>query len=96
MPLYEYHCDTHGPFERTLAIGTAPPALECAQCGRPSRRVFTAPALRTGRRSAWTAALDHADKSRHEPEVVTSLPAAQAPERPRARLDPRMLSLPRP
>lgn len=96
MALYEYCCDAHGPFERLLALGQAPQALDCPRCGGSSRRVYSAPALRTGRRSAWTAAQDHAEKSRHEPEVVTSLPAAPGAARPHARLDPRMLTLPRP
>lgn len=96
MPLYEYHCDSDGPFERLLALGAAPPVLACPACGRPARRVFTAPLLRTGRRSAWTAALDHADKSRHEPEVVGSLPAPARAARPQAPLNPALYTLPRP
>ena len=96
MPLYEYHCESDGAFERMLALGSAPSLLACPTCGHPSRRVFTTAVPRTGRRSAWTAAIDHADKSRHEPEVVTSLPGAPRAARPQTPLNPALYTLPRP
>jgi hypothetical protein len=39
--------------------------------------------------------MDHADKSRYEPEVVTSLPSTGAPSRTIA-LTPKLRGLPRP
>jgi len=95
MALYEYRCDQDGLFDRSLPIGTAPASFACPTCGGEARRVFSAPMLKSASRAAWTAALDHADKSRHEPEVVTSLPSAGAARRTLA-LAPQLRGLPRP
>ncbi len=95
MAIYEYRCDQDGLFDKTLPLGTAPESLPCAKCGNPARRVFSAPMFRSASRSAWTAAMDRADKSRHEPEVVSSLPSNGAPSRTLA-LTPRLRGLPRP
>jgi hypothetical protein len=59
--------------------------------------VFSIPMVRRGSRSAVFAAIDHAEKSRHEPEVVTSLPAAGARRQtPVLPLTPTLARLPRP
>jgi hypothetical protein len=55
------------------------------------------PMIRCGSRNAWTAAIDHAEKSRHEPDVVTSLPSTGARKRTRVLpLTPTLARLPRP
>ncbi|MCH7342732.1 zinc ribbon domain-containing protein [Pelomonas sp. CA6] len=95
MVLYEYLCDTHGPFELMCRLGQAPGATPCRHCGTPSRRLFSAPQLRVGQRVAWTEAQDHAQKSRHEPELV-SAPPASATARRQAPLNPLLHTLPRP
>jgi putative FmdB family regulatory protein len=95
MALYEYRCDEDGLFDRSLRIGTAPASIPCPTCGRPARRVFSAPMLRSASRSAWTAAMDHADKSRYEPEVVASLPSTGAARRT-VQLTAQLMGLPRP
>jgi hypothetical protein len=49
------------------------------------------------RRGAWSAAIERAERSRHEPEVVSSVPSAGA--RPRIRtapMTPQLARLPRP
>ncbi|MGC4076053.1 MAG: zinc ribbon domain-containing protein [Rubrivivax sp.] len=96
MALYEYLCADHGPFDRHWPLGTAPAEAECPHCGGAARRVFSAPMLRTGRRSEWTAALDHAEKSRHEPDVVSAPPSLARSPRPATPLNPALFTLPRP
>jgi len=97
VAIYEYRCDTHGLFEISRPLGTAPESAACEACGSPSRRVFSAPAIRSGARSSLWAAIDHSEKSAHEPEVVSSVPSAGASGRPRVvPLTPKLAGLPRP
>lgn len=95
MAIYEYRCDHDGLFEVTRPLGTAPAFVACTVCGSESRRVISVPTVRTGSRSAWTAAIDHAEKSRYEPEVVKSLPSTGARSRTLP-LTPTLRGLPRP
>ena len=96
MSIYEYHCDHDGPFEVTLRLGTAPQSLTCPVCARDARRVFTTPLLSRAPR-ALVAALDHEEKTRHDPDVVTALPPAPAHRRtPVLPLTPALRRLPRP
>ena len=97
MANYEYRCDQDGVFEVTRPLGTAPGSVSCSVCGSEARRVISLPMVRSGSRSAWSAAIDHAEKSRHEPEVVTSLPSTGARRRtPVLPLTPTLRRLPRP
>lgn len=97
MAIYEYRCEHHGLFEVSRPLGTAPESVACAACGIEARRVFSAPAIRTGARHSLYAAVEHAEKSRYEPEVVSSVPSAGAPGRPRVvPLTPKLAGLPRP
>jgi putative FmdB family regulatory protein len=98
MATYGYRCATDGPVEVRLPIGTAPAVLTCPRCGAPSARVFTAPLLGLADRRRMTV-IDHAEASRSEPAVVTSLPTAPRAggrRRTTGRLDPRTRALPRP
>ena len=96
MAIYEYRCDRHGPFDVRLPIGTAPPSTACPQCASEAGRVFSAPMMSSVPRSL-AAALDHEEKTRHEPDVVTSLPRRPARERtPVAAMTPSLARLPRP
>lgn len=96
MAFYDYRCERDGPFELSRPLGTAPPDAPCPACGAASRRVFSAPGLTTVPR-ALTAAVDHAEKTRHEPDVVTSLPPRAARRRtPVLPLTPELRKLPRP
>jgi putative FmdB family regulatory protein len=93
---YEYRCDRDGVFDATRPLGTAPESVTCTVCGSEARRVFSMPMLRRGSR-ALVAAIDHAEKSRDEPDVVTSLPSAGARRRtPVIPLTPTLQRLPRP
>ncbi len=96
MATYEYRCDQDGVFEVTRPFGTAPETISCAVCGSEARRVFSVPVLFRGSR-AVVAAMDRAEKSRDEPEVVTSVPSAGARRRTRmAPMTPALQRLPRP
>lgn len=97
MAIYEFRCEVDGLFERMFAIGAAPDATDCPQCGRASARAMSAPSLRCGMRPHWFAAMDRAEKSRHEPDVVRSLPPVSNPRRiTPAQMTPALRQLPRP
>ena len=96
MAVYEYRCDDHGVFEVTRPLGTPPASIVCPVCGGEGRRVFSKPMLSLSP-PALAAAIDHAEKSRDEPEVVTSLPSTGARRRtPVLPLTPTLRRLPRP
>jgi putative FmdB family regulatory protein len=96
VAIYEYRCKRDGAFEVMLPIGTAPPSVACPQCEHRAARVFSSPMMSLVPRPL-AAALDHEEKSRHEPDVVTSLPRAPAHQRtPVAPLTPTLARLPRP
>lgn len=99
MATYRYHCDVDGHVDTRRPIGTAPATIPCPQCGRTSRRVITAPMLGLAARPRM-AVIDHAEASRTEPAVVSTLPSNPRTGRPRVapapRLDPRTRALPRP
>ena len=97
MATYEYRCVQDGLFDITRPLGTAPAFVACTVCGSEARRVISVPMVRTRSRGGWTAAIDHAEKSRYEPEVVTSLPSTGARRRtPVIPLTPTLRGLPRP
>jgi putative FmdB family regulatory protein len=97
VAIYEYRCKRHGVFEIVRPLGSAPESVTCAMCGSEARRVISLPTLISGTRSAWSAAIERAEKSRHEPDVVTSLPAGGARRRtPVLPLTPALRRLPRP
>lgn len=96
MAIYEYRCDDDGAFEMTRPLGTAPESVACPVCGSEARRVFSKPMLSLSP-PALVAAIDHAEKSRDEPEVVASLPGTGARKRtPVLPLTPSLRRLPRP
>jgi putative FmdB family regulatory protein len=97
VAIYEYRCEQDGVFEINRPIGTAPEAVSCSACGSEARRVLSAPMVKRGARTGLFAAIETAEKSRHEPEVVTSLPSAGARRRtPVLPLTPGLRRLPRP
>lgn len=96
MATYEYRCDKDGAFEVSRPVGMAPESMTCPMCNKEARRVFSTPMLLSLPRGV-VAAVDHAEKSRTEPEVVTSLPPAGARRRtPVLPLTPTLQRLPRP
>ena len=69
MPVYEFVCEDCGPFEQRRSVAEAGDPMACPSCGREARRVYSMPS--TARMpSALSGALDHAEKSAHEPDVV--------------------------
>jgi putative FmdB family regulatory protein len=96
VAIYEYRCDDDGVFEVTRPLGTPLKSIACPVCGSEARRVFSKPMLSSSPRALVTA-IDHAEKSRDEPEVVTSLPPTGARKRtPVLPLTPTLRRLPRP
>jgi len=96
VAIYEYRCDDDGVFEVTRPLGTQLKSIMCPVCESEARRVFSKPMLSFAPR-ALVAAIDHAEKSRDEPEVVTSLPPTGARKRtPVLPLTPTLRRLPRP
>jgi putative FmdB family regulatory protein len=68
VPTYEFFCEDCGPFEERRSFEEAAEAA-CPECGAEARRVYTMP--NTKRVSAGLSkAMDRAEKSAHEPEVV--------------------------
>ena len=97
MTTYEYRCDSDGVLlEARFPLGTAPESITCERCGGQARRVFSKPMLMSSRRDL-AAMLDHADKTRSDPDVVTSLPSTGVRKRtPVLPLTPTLRRLPRP
>ena len=96
MAVYEYRCERDGRFDVTRPLGTAPKSVRCPVCAGEAQRVFTTP-LRSRAPRAVVAALDHEEKTRHEPDVVTMLPPVPAHKRtPVLPLAPTLRRLPRP
>lgn len=91
MATYEYRCSRCGRFETRRPIGTAPERLDCPECGRASRRLFSSPYL-ARMSTELGAALEHAESSRDQPEVVSEVPGKRATRRPH----PALAHLPRP
>jgi putative FmdB family regulatory protein len=96
VAIYEYRCARDGAFDVKRPIGTAPMSIACPTCAGEAGRVFSSPMVSRAPR-ALVAALDHEDKTRHEPDVVTSLPPPPAHRRtPVLPLTPTLRRLPRP
>ncbi|GAB3845084.1 FmdB family zinc ribbon protein [Nesterenkonia populi] len=93
MPLYEFRCARCGVFDSHHSMADVPRERGCPQCADRSRRVFTAVGL-TRLGSAQAKAIDRAQKSASEPEVVTG--AAGRPRATPVTNDPRHQKLPRP
>lgn len=96
MAIYEYRCGRDGSFEVTLPIGTAPASIACPECADEAERVFSSPMVSFAPREL-VAALEHEEKTKTEPDVVTSIPRRPKHERtPMAPLTPTLRKLPRP
>ncbi len=74
MARYDYMCRHCGVFEVTRPIDAPVGAQVCTTCGGTAMRVFSPPAL-TSPDSTLRRARDSAERSAHEPEVRTNLPA---------------------
>lgn len=95
MPIYEYCCTTDGPFDVYRSVGTAPESIACPECGAPAVRIVSMPVLRRATQSAVFAAMEHAQKSAHEPDVVASVPRADRRSNRVLKVTPDLMRLPR-
>jgi hypothetical protein len=97
MATYEYQCLQDGVIEISRPIGMAPALIACSICGNTAERMISVPMIRNKAPIAFTAAIDRAEKSRYEPEVVTSLPQTKRSKYPPKILqNPALKNLPRP
>jgi putative FmdB family regulatory protein len=97
MAFYDYRCEADGVFEITRPLGTAPGSIACPVCEREAQRVFATPMLGTTAPKALVGAIEHAEKSRDAPDVVTSIPRRPPRDRtPTLPLTPTLARLPRP
>src|SRR3954469_10705527 len=71
MPVYEFECRGHGPFELMRPMSQAGEAGACPVCAEPGTRVITAPILFTMIPLRRAAAFRN-ERSRHEPRVCKS------------------------
>ncbi|WP_456598684.1 FmdB family zinc ribbon protein [Blastococcus sp. SYSU DS0616] len=94
MASYVYRCDDHGLTERSLPIGTAEPTTCCPTCGSAAVRVFTPPRLSFGDPTR-RALIDRTERTRDEPEVVSS-PGPRPARRSPVAANPALRHLPRP
>lgn len=95
MALYQYRCAEHGVFEVRRPIGEATARCRCPRCADDSARVFSPPFL--GRTPASVVgAIERAEKSRSEPEVVAGPPPRTATRVPNRLTNPALRGLPRP
>ncbi len=82
--------------EVELPIGTAAPTIACPSCSQEASRVFSPPLTNRVPRNV-AGLLDKTERSRHEPDVVTSLPPRPPHKRqPMAPPNPALQRLPRP
>jgi putative FmdB family regulatory protein len=93
MAIYEYRCSDDGTFEVTLPIGTAGSSIACPACAGEAVRVYSNPMVSFAPRPL-VAALEHEEKTRYQPDVVTKLPPGKPV--PMARMTPQLAKLPRP
>jgi len=82
--------------EVSQPMGQAADKVPCPVCHDEAVRVFSAPMVSRGPRALVTA-IDRAEKTRDEPEVVSSLPRRDPSKRtPMAPANPAFRRLPRP
>jgi putative FmdB family regulatory protein len=96
MAMYAYRCVRDGDFDVSRPMGTAAPKTQCPVCNNEAPRVFRAPMLSLAPR-ALVAAIDGAEKTGDEPEVVSMVPPRAVRTRiPMAAQNPALRRLPRP
>jgi putative FmdB family regulatory protein len=71
MPVYEYTCPEHGPFEAHRSMGDFAAAGACPACGGASPRILSPPRVRC-MAAPDRIARDRNERSQHEPRVVTA------------------------
>ena len=69
MPIYEFLCDTCGPFEHQRSFDEANNPMLCPTCKAVAKRVYSIPGL-VKTPPALAKARLRAEKSAYEPELV--------------------------
>ena len=69
MPIYEFLCGECGSLEERRSFEEAGNQAVCPGCRTTAQRVYSMPNLRTTP-AALSNAMNRAEKSAHEPEVV--------------------------
>jgi putative FmdB family regulatory protein len=92
---YSFRCEEHGAVDVRRSFGAAPAVAPCPLCERPMRRVWTAPMVSLAPRAA-VEAIDRAERSRTEPDVVTRLPGRPGRPGRTVAATPAQRRLPRP
>lgn len=95
MPLYEFRCPHCGVFEAMHHMSEVPGSRTCRNCSETAVRVFSPIGL-SALASDRAKAIGDAERSAHEPEIVTRVPNHPGGSQPRTTQDPRHLNLPRP
>jgi len=69
VPVYEFVCEDCGLFEQRRPFAESGEPMACPSCGCEAKRVYSIPNTRR-MPAALAGAMDRAEKSAHEPEVV--------------------------
>jgi putative FmdB family regulatory protein len=69
MPIYDFACEGCGPFEQWRSFAEAGEPMMCPSCGEEVRRIYSMPNTRR-MPAALSSAMNRAEKSAHEPEVI--------------------------
>ncbi len=69
MPIYDFVCEDCGPFEQWRSFAEVGDPMACPSCGGQAKRVYSMPNTKK-MPTALSGAMDRAEKSAHEPEVV--------------------------
>jgi putative FmdB family regulatory protein len=69
VPFYEFLCEQCGPFEERRSLDEPREAAVCPGCGAEASRVYSMPGVKR-MDAGLSRAMDRAEKSAHEPEVV--------------------------
>jgi putative FmdB family regulatory protein len=80
VPIYAFRCRECGLFELARPMTDAGAAATCPSCGAEARRVFTPPGLAL-LATPVRGALDQAERSAYEPDVVTRKDGRPLPHR---------------
>lgn len=70
MPVYEFLCQSCGPFEERRSFEGSEEPMPCPECGNEARRVYSMPSTRRIPTGLYKA-MDRSEKSASEPEVVS-------------------------
>lgn len=81
MPNYDFSCETCGVFEQRLRLDEAGEASPCPNCGEPSRRVYSMPAVSSTSGSRKKAQI--LNEKGAEPKVVRQPATGNAKPRPK-------------